>query len=66
MTNVISRGGGTFEFTLTNHSGWDFSVLVSTNLADWTDLPNSARPVFQFDDPAATNGLARFHRLQWP
>jgi len=66
MTNPSTLGAGLFQFALTNVSGWNMSVFASTNLTDWELLPSSARPVWQFLDPAYTNYPQRFYRLQWP
>src|SRR5207244_8389325 len=64
MTNATSLGGGFFQFALTNATGWNFTVMVSTNLADWTNLPGPAYPVFQFfDSEAASNAPLRYYRL---
>jgi hypothetical protein len=68
MTNFSKQCDGQFQFALTNATAWDFSVLVSTNLAgtNWSYL-GAAYPAYQFTDPAATNGAPqRFYRLQWP
>jgi hypothetical protein len=68
MTNAAQSCGGNFQFTLTNASAWDFSVLVSTNLGgtNWNYL-TVAHPIYQFADAAATNGAPqRFYRLRWP
>jgi hypothetical protein len=66
MTNPATLGGGYFQFALTNANSWDFSVLVSTNIVDWTELPGRAYPVYQFLDPEATNSPGRYYRLRWP
>lgn len=66
LTNVARTTGGQFEFSLTDVAGWNFSVLASTNLADWTVLSGTAHPVFRFSDPEATNIPARTYRLRWP
>ena len=67
MTNPTSLGNGFFQFALTNATGWNFSVLASTNLVDWTNLPGPAYPVYQFHDPeAASNAPMRAYRLHWP
>jgi len=43
------------------------SVLVASNMNDWTNLPSQAIPVFQFLDPAAASNVPqRFYRLQYP
>jgi hypothetical protein len=67
MTNATSMGHGLFQFALTNASGWNFTVLVTTNLVDWSSLPGPAWPVYQFLDPDAANDApARFYRLRFP
>src|SRR5439155_11370761 len=67
MTNPVKLPGGIFQFALTNSSGWNFTVLASTNLVDWTNLSGPAYPVYQFVDPAAeSNAPARFYRLRYP
>ena len=67
MTNPASLGGGTFQFALTNVTGWNFTVLASTNLVDWAPLPGPAYLVHQFYDPAAaSNAPVRAYRLRWP
>ena len=67
MTNPISLGGGYFQFALTNVTGWNFTVLASSNLVDWTSLPGAAYPVYQFYDPAAaSNAPVRMYRLRAP
>jgi hypothetical protein len=68
MTNFGLQCGGEFQFSLTNASAWNFSVLFATNLTstNWGYL-GVAYPVYQFTDPAATNGAPqRFYRLRWP
>ena len=66
MTNSIALGRGLFQLGLTNDSGWNFSVLVSTNLIDWSPLSVSAEPVWQFQDPEGTNQPRRFYSIRWP
>jgi hypothetical protein len=59
--------GGRFQFVLTNADGWTFTVQASDNLRTWTNLPDPAKAVFQFYDPAAaTNASSRFYRLRYP
>jgi hypothetical protein len=68
LTNFAGLCNGQYEFTLTNATAWNFSVLVSSNLtgSTWTYL-GVAHPMYQFVDPAATNGAPqRFYRLNWP
>jgi len=67
MTNVTSLGGGVFEFGLTNTTGWNFSVMTSSNYVGWQALSNQATPVFRFCDPSATNGSSmKFYRMRYP
>ncbi len=66
MTNAARLCEGKFQFELTNTSAWNFTVLVSTNLVNWTNLLSPAYPVFQFVDPESSNAPQRFYRLQWP
>jgi hypothetical protein len=67
MTNPASLGGGFFQFALSNATGWNFTVLVSSNNLDWTNLPGPAYPVYQFfDSAAASNAPQRFYRLRFP
>ena len=66
MTNPATLGGGNFQFALTNAGAWNFTVLVTTNFVDWTNLPGPAFPVYQFHDPEAVTMPQRYYRLQWP
>ena len=66
MTNPASLGGGLFQFALTNASGWNFTVLVSSNLSNWIELPGPAYPVYQFNDPNSSNQPLRFYKLRYP
>jgi len=69
MTNPVALNGGLFLFTLTNAFAPNFTVLVSTDLANWSVLPAKAVPVFQFVDPQViniTNTPCRFYQLRWP
>ena len=67
MTNPASLGGGFFQFALTNATGWNFTVMASSNLVDWTTLPGLAYPVYQFyDSEAASNAPVRVYRLRYP
>jgi alpha-tubulin suppressor-like RCC1 family protein len=65
ITGLTSLGRGQFEFGLTNTPGLNFTVLVSTNLTNWTVLTNAA-PEFLFNDATATNAPQRYYRLRWP
>jgi hypothetical protein len=66
MTNPTLSANGRFQFELTNAGAWEFTVLVSTNATDWTNLPAPAFPVYQFVDPEAPDAPQRLYRLQWP
>ena len=65
MTNTSGLGTTNIQFALTNATGWNFSVEISTNLMDW-DFLGPAFPFYQFLDPAATNEPQRYYRLRWP
>lgn len=65
MTNTAGLGTTNIQFALTNTTGWNFSVEVSTNLLNW-DFLGPAFPFYQFSDPAATNEPQRYYRLRWP
>jgi len=48
-------------------AGYQFDVLASTNLRDWTAIGNisvDASGAFQFTDPDSATNPARFYRLQ--
>ncbi len=66
MTNAQNLGNGIFQFSLTNATAWDFSVLVSSNLAttNW-DYLGVAYPVYQFTT-TNTNAAALYYKLRWP
>ena len=66
MMDPAAQCNGQLQFVLTNISAWNFTVLVSSNFVDWTNLPNPAFPVYQFQDPAATNSDLRVYRLRYP
>jgi Vibrio cholerae sialidase, lectin insertion/Chlamydia polymorphic membrane protein (Chlamydia_PMP) repeat len=75
MNSIWSSTGGSnsFQFTFTNVSDADFTVLASTNLAlplsDWIPIGNAEQnPAgqFQFTDQGATNYPRRFYRLVSP
>lgn len=61
MTNPVALCNGFFQFSLSNISGLNLKVQVSTDLTTWTVLTNAA-PVYQFQDPGAT-GPWRYYRL---
>ncbi len=65
MTNTAGLGGTNVTFALNNAAPWKFSVLMSTNLADWNYL-GPATPLFQFFDTNAPSLPGRYYRLRWP
>ena len=56
---------GQFQLLVSGDSGPDYTVLSSTNLADWTPLftTNPTTLPFRFVDPAASNYHQRFYRV---
>lgn len=65
LTGMRNMGQGQFAFGLSNAAGLDFTVMVSTNLAEWRVLSNAA-PEFLLHDDTATNAPQRYYRLRWP
>jgi hypothetical protein len=59
-------GQGQVRFSVTNGGGASFTVLASTNLVDWLQLPGLSVPTYQWFDPEASNYPYRFYRLRWP
>ena len=55
---------GQFKFTVTGDSGPDYTVLVSTDLANWFPLWTNSAAVtpFTFTD-AITNASPRFYQV---
>jgi hypothetical protein len=73
LKNAIRLGTGGFQFSFTNIAGTPFTVLTSTNVAwplsQWSSLGapvESSAGQFQFTDPQAPNGPARFYRVRSP
>ncbi len=76
MGSTFSAAGGTnsFQFTFTNVTNADFTVLASTNLAlpltNWVEIGNAAQNPpgqYQFTDPGATNIYPqRFYQVVSP
>ncbi len=66
MNDAQSMGRGIFQFSLTNETGWDFSVLSTSNLSstNWTYMTN-AYPVYQFVN-TNTNASQLFYKLRYP
>jgi len=53
------------SFALTNATAGAYSVLMSTNLADWEYL-GPATPRYEFLDTNAPTMPGRYYRLRWP
>jgi hypothetical protein len=73
LTNVALLPEGTFQFSFTNYPGVGFTAFSTTNpslpFANWTRLGLVAEVSagqFQFNDPQAANGGARFYRVRSP
>ena len=65
LTNVANLGGTNVTFALPNSAAGAFSVLMSTNLADW-DFLGPATVRYEFADINAPAVPERFYRLRWP
>jgi hypothetical protein len=65
LTNVAGLGGTNVTFDLTNAIEGTYSVLYSTNLADWYSL-GTAKPHYFFIDSNAPAVPQRYYRLSWP
>jgi hypothetical protein len=65
LTNVAGLGGTNVTFSLTNAIEGIYSVLYSTNLADWHFL-GFANPHYSFVDSNAPAIPQRYYRLSWP
>jgi Vibrio cholerae sialidase, lectin insertion len=66
-------GNNSFQFTFSNVTNADFTVLATTNLAlplaDWIEVGNAAQNPpgqYQFTDPGATNYPQRFYQVVSP
>jgi hypothetical protein len=62
-------GTGQFRLRFDSTPGTSFSVLVSTNLADWNPLGPAVELTpghFEFTDPEAPGHPTRFYRLRTP
>jgi hypothetical protein len=76
LMNVLRpplSGVRSFQFTFTNLSGVDFTVLSTANLsqqsADWTmlaNVPEITPGVYQFTDNRASNCSQQFYRVASP
>lgn len=65
MTNAAGLGKTNVTFALTNSTAGAYSVLRSTNLADWEYL-GPATPRYEFTDTNAPAMPQRYYRLRWP
>jgi len=62
-------GNGGLEFTFTGDSGRSYTVMMSTNLIDWTvaDTATETGPgSFKFTDGQASSPVSKFYRLRTP
>ena len=66
----FGRGAdGVFRFHLASSDPTNYTVMVSTNVQDWSILGAAALSTngwFQFTDPAAFGAPQRLYRLRWP
>ncbi len=64
VTSALSNG--LLATAINGDAGPDYTVLGSTNLADWTPVMTipSATPPFIFSDPYASNFSQRFYRVR--
>jgi hypothetical protein len=64
LTNMAGNGRQ-FSFTIGGSSGPDYTVLMSSNLFNWTPLLTNYSPVLPllFTDQTATNASRRFYRV---
>jgi hypothetical protein len=65
MTNTAGLGETHVTFALTNSTAGAYSVLRSTNLANWEYL-GPATPRYEFTDTNAALLPQRYYRLRWP
>jgi hypothetical protein len=65
LTNAAGPLETNVSFALSGAAANAFSVLVSTNLADWEYL-GPATPRYEFTDTNGPAALQRYYRLSWP
>jgi hypothetical protein len=65
LNDAAGLGGTNVTFALTNSTAGAFSVLMSTNLADW-DYLGPATLRYEFTDTNAPAMPQRYYRLRWP
>ncbi len=65
LLNAVSLTSGQFAFQVNGDAGPDYTILTSTNLAEWSSLvvSNSAVPPFFWIDTNVPNSMARFYRV---
>lgn len=71
LSNPSRNPAGTFGFVVSNTSGLNLSVQVSTNLVNWTTLGSltespTGSGMYHFTEGTSTNGSRRFYRVQLP
>lgn len=62
-------GNGGIEFTFTGDSGRSYTVMVSTNLIDWSEAGTATEisaGTFNFTEAQIVNPMTKFYRLRTP
>lgn len=62
-------GNGGLEFTFTGDSGRSYTVMMSTNLIDWTEAgiaTETGSGNFKFTDGQTASPISKFYRLRTP
>jgi hypothetical protein len=65
LTNVAGLGSTNVSFALSNNIAGGYTVQVSTDLVNWTDL-GPATPRYLFTDTNAPALPLRYYRLRYP
>ena len=66
IINAMGLGQTEVKLVVDNLLGWDLTAQYSDDLTTWSNLSDRAVPVFEFDDPDATNHPTRVYRLLAP
>jgi hypothetical protein len=69
LSGLTVTFAGAFQFAFSSTPVASFTVLVSTNLTNWTVLgPATEGPSgqYQFSDPQAADDAQRFYRVRSP